>query len=131
MALALSLLSAPDGGDNSQRRTMLMGTGVLSGSYTTGGETINWGTVGNSSGGDAQINTLSPTAPLWVEFQLGIVIASSPLMYVIQYNYSTGKLQIFVSNAATDGLEELAAGAYPASLTGIAKLYFKAEWRAE
>lgn len=131
MALALTILPSPDGGDNSQRRTALYGTALLSGSYTAGGETINWLTLASTSGGDSQINTLTPTTPLWVEFQLGVPIAATPLNYIFQYNYSTGKLQIFQSGASGSGFGELAAGAYPAALTGIAKLYWKAEWRAE
>lgn len=128
MALALTLYNAPDGADNSQRRTSLNGTGKFTGSYVAGGVAINWLTVANSSGGDALLNSLS-TTPLWAEFQVGIP-GSTPLLYVLQYNYTTNKLQVYVSGTATFGLDEFAAGAYPADLTA-GTVYFKAEFRNE
>jgi len=128
MAIALTLFNAPDGGDNTQRRTVLAGTAVLSGTYTTGGETIVWPTLNAVNGTKVEINTLFPTAPIWVEFVLGI--PGSPATDILaDYNYSTSKLQLY---ANATGLE-LASG-FTYAGTGYASpavLYFKAEFRAE
>lgn len=129
MALALTLYPAPDGADNSQRRTSLNGTGKFTGSYVAGGVAINWLTVANSSGGDALLNSLS-TTPLWAEFQIGIP-GSTPLYYILNYNYSTNKLQVADTGAASgSGFAEFAAGAYSADLLALT-VYFKAEFRNE
>lgn len=129
MALALKVLNAPSGDDNSQKRTILQGTGKLTGSYAAGGEAINWETLVDVSGAAVLLNSLSST-PLWAEFQIGIP-GATPLWFLLQYNYTTGKLQIAVTGAAAgDGFEQLAAGAYPADLTA-AIIYWKAEFLSE
>lgn len=134
MALALTVALAPNGADNSQRRTIREGTAKLTGTYpaTAGGEAINWLTVMNAGGTDVLLNTLTPTAPLWVEFQVGITSGANPQSIpFLQYNYSTGKLQLYGMAAAAGEntlLEEVAESfSYPAGLTG-ATLYWKAEW---
>lgn len=128
MALALKVLNGPSGADNSQRRTILSGTGAVTGSYTAGGIAISWGTLNNVAGDAVLVNAITLT-PLWVEFQVGIP-GATPLMYILQYNYSTGKLQFYASGTATDGLDELGATTFPADLTA-ATLYWKAEFANE
>lgn len=133
MSLTMTLLSSPNGADNSQRRTSIYGTATLSGSYTAGGEAINWTTINNAAGsGDALIPTLPPPTPLWVEFQMGVPGVTGPAYApLLLYNYTTGKLEIYGMNAsAAEGnlLEELAAGSYGTNLTS-ATLYWKAEFQ--
>jgi hypothetical protein len=115
MALALTLLKAPNDKDNSQRRTILEGTGVLSGSYPAGGEPITWTQF--------LINSSNPTAPVWVEFYVGAF--SPPTAVPAVYDYATGTLRLFVSSTG----DEVATGAYSSVYTS-ATLYFKAEFQA-
>ncbi|MFP5230773.1 MAG: hypothetical protein ACLGXA_24415 [Acidobacteriota bacterium] len=120
MALALTVLNAPNGTDNSQKRTCVEGTGVLSGNYAAGGEAINWLALQDASGQKVLLNT-SNLSPLWVEFQIGVPDGA---VWPLVYNYSTGKLQSFVQSTG----DEQSAGAYAGSQTG-ATLYFKAEFQ--
>lgn len=130
MALTLTALNQPSTYDYSQRRQILQGTGVFSGSYVAGGEPVNWNGIKDVSGQNVLLNSLS-SSPLWVEAHSSNPASSSPLWYILQYNYATGKIQVIVSGAAAgDGFEELAAGAYPAALTG-AVIAWKAEFSAE
>lgn len=132
MALALKLIMGPKGGDNSQRRTIIQGTAVFSGSYVAGGEAINWLTQPtNFEGGTVLLNTLS-TAPLWVEFQQTSPATSTPVWYSLQYNYTSNKLQVFVTGTAAGGSAELTAGAYTTTLAAAGVTFqFKAEFLNE
>ena len=123
MAVTLTVMNGPSGVDNSQRRTILQGTAALTGSYTTGGETINWLTLKSVAGNNVLLNTLS-TSPLWVEFVLGIPNAT-PGIYFAVFNYTTKKLQIY-----TVAGTELAASAYAAPELN-STLFFKAEFANE
>lgn len=121
MALALTVLNAPNGQDNSQRRVIVEGTGVLTGDYATGGESINWLTLTDAAGNRVLINT-GTSEPLWAEFYIG---EPDGAVWPIAYNYSTGKLQSFVQSTG----DEIANGtAYSATQLG-ATLYFKAEFQ--
>lgn len=123
MALALTVMNAPNGHDNTQVRGAIEGTGVLSGSYTVGGEgAINWLTLKNVAGTAVTLNTLS-TLPIWVEIQVGVPATSPATLFTVRYNYTTNKFQVFDVNGA-----ELTAGAYAAAYIAPAKLYFKAEF---
>jgi hypothetical protein len=128
MAITLKVLNAPNGEDNSQRRTVLAGTATLTGSYTTGGEAINWATLTSAAGGNVLLNAVT-TTPLWAEFQIAIP-GATPLLYLVQYNYATNKLQFYDDGSAGLGFAQLGAGAYPADLTA-ATLRFKAEFANE
>lgn len=131
MALALKLIMGPKGGDNSQRRTIIQGTAVFSGSYVAGGEAINWLTIGAFEGGTALLNTLS-TTPLWVEFQQTSPATSTPVWYSLQYNYTTNKVQVFVTGTAAAGSAELTPAAYTTTLAAAGVTFqFKAEFLNE
>lgn len=131
MALALKLLKAPNGEDNTQRRTVIQGTAVFTGSYTAGGEAVNWLTITNFEGGTALINSLS-TAPVWVEFVQTAPATTSPLWYWLVYNYTTNKVQVIVTGTAAAGGAELAATTYPAQMTGAGVAFqFLAEFPNE
>ncbi len=132
MALALKLLGAPKGDNNTQRRTHIQGTATFSGSYVAGGEAINWLTITSFEGGTALLNTLS-TAPVWVEFIQTSPANTSPLWYQLVYNFTTNKLQVVTTGAAAGaGSAELAAGAYPAQMTGAGVSFqFQAEFPNE
>lgn len=125
MAIALTALNSPNTEDNTQRRVSIEGMAVLSGSYTTGGETVNFLTLSSASGGKVLVDTLQ-TAPIWVEFQMDTP-AATPLLIIAVYNYTTNKLQFYVSSTGA----ELAAGAYAAGYIGTAKLRFKVEFPRE
>lgn len=134
MALALTVLNAPSGTDNSQTRTKLYGTAAFSGSYTAGGESVAWGSLNDVSGQVTLVNTLGTPAPVWVEFQLSQPASGSPAYtFRVEYNYTTGKFQVYGSPATSaegTGFEELAAGSYPANVSG-AKWRWAAEFVAE
>jgi hypothetical protein len=121
MALDLTVLSAPSGQDNTQRRVAIEGTGVLTGDYASGGESINWLTLQDASGNSVLINT-GATEPLWAEFWIGVPDGA---VWPLIYNYSTGKLQSFVQSTG----DEIANGtAYSSAQLG-ATLRFKAEFQ--
>lgn len=125
MAIALTVLNAPNGDDNTQRRQVIYGTATVSGSYTTGGETINWLTLSSTSGGKVLIETLQ-TAPAFVEFQMGQPGTGTPTNLFPTYNYTTGKVQFWIA-AGT----EFPAGAYTANVYTNAIFRFKAEFPRE
>lgn len=120
MALELTVLAAPNGTDNSQKRLILEGTGVLSGDYVAGGEAITWTGLKDAAGFNVLLNTKNPPVPLWVEFQVGVPDGD---IWPLGFNYSTGKLQSFVQASGA----EQSAGAYGSNQTG-AVLQFKAEF---
>jgi hypothetical protein len=123
MALALTVLNAPNGTDNSQKRLILEGTGVLSGDYAEGGEAITWTGLQDAAGFNVLLNTKNPPVPLWVEFQVG---EPDGAVWPLVFNYSTGNLQSFVQSTG----DEQSAGAYSGAQTG-AVLYFKAEFQKD
>lgn len=125
MALALTALNEPNGLDNTNRRQILEGTGVLSGSYALGGETTNWLTLTDVSGQKVLLDTLQ-SAPIWVEFIMDTP-AATPLLLQPVYNFTTNKLQFYTSSTGA----ELAAGTYPTGYIGTAKLRFKVEFGRE
>lgn len=106
-----------DNRDNSQRRTIVQFTGVVTGDYTEGGETVNWATSAGS------IPSSEPNNPVWVEVYEAIPSADGPIFIPALYNYATNKIQFYVSATG----DELAAGAYSASFTG-ATFAIKAEF---
>lgn len=132
MALTLKAFNAPNGADNSQRRTKVLGTGTLTGTYpaTAGGEPINWQALQTAAGENVLVPSNTQN-PIWAEFQIVPPAGAPASTVILQYNYGTSKLQIIaMGTAATENtlFEELAEGfIYPAALTG-ATIYFAAEW---
>jgi len=121
MPLALTVNNEPNGQDNSQRRGIIEGTGVLTGDYATGGEAIDWLTLQDASGQNVLLNTSNPS-PLWVEFYIG---EPDGAVWPLAYNYSTGKLQSFVQSTGDEIANDTA---YSSAQLG-AVLYFKAEFQ--
>jgi hypothetical protein len=123
--LTLAALNAPNGTDNSNKRTIVEVTGTLSGDYPADGEPIKWVGLSQASGGSVLINSSNPTEPLWVEAQMAEVSAVDPTLILAYYDYTLSTLRLFVSSTGA----ELAAGAYTPGLTG-AVLRIKAEFQA-
>lgn len=89
------------------KRLHVVGTIALSGSYAAGGEVLNWGAV-------PQVK--STRDPIWAQFE-------GKAGFVYQYDKPNDKLMVSGQEptSATAGviaLSELAAGAYPAGITG-------------
>jgi hypothetical protein len=124
MALTLTAFNEPKGTDNTQKRLILEGTGVLTGSYTAGGETVNWNTIKDASGQAVLLNSLSAT-PTWAELDM-TAPNTGGILIPVTYNPATNKFQIWVTTTGN----ELAAGAYGANYTG-ASFHFSAEFVAE
>jgi hypothetical protein len=108
MALAITITDVDAGGHN----LCVHGTLAASGSYSTGGDTLDFTTVAG------QISASQAPVQVWVGGSTGDVYAfiraASPTL-------ANGKVII---NAASD--TELGAGAYPARITGDTQLQFKA-----
>lgn len=128
MANTMKVLNGSTGGDNSQRRTIVQGTMTLSGSYATGGETISWTGLVSADYANVLIPT-TDSAPVWTEFYIGIP-GTTAVLWLLAYNYSTGKLQIYgqAESGTTNGFAEYTAGTYNADLTS-ATIYWKAEFQ--
>jgi len=85
----------------------------FSGNYTAGGETGLLGEI------EAILRQLGVNAIDYVD------VSGNTEGYVLNWNYSNGKLQIYQTGAALKGkLEELPAGALPAGVTGAAVRLF-------
>jgi len=108
MALAINIVDIDLGGDN----LYLIGTLTPSGSYSTGGDTLDFTTVASQLG--------ASQAPLqvWVGGTTGdsysFVRAGSPTL-------ANGKVKI---NTASN--TELSSGAYPARITGDTNIQIEA-----
>jgi|SRR5579884_675926 hypothetical protein len=118
MANTLTVNNEPYGLDQTQKRIYVHGIIAFSGSYTTGGETLNWTGMKYADGENVLLDT-ADTQPEIAYFQsVGSTSGGSSSGYLYQWNKKTGKLQIFVSGATGSPHSELAAGAYPAGVTG-------------
>jgi len=108
MALAINIIDI-DSGEND---LYIFGTLAASGSYTSGGDTLDFTTVAN------QIGASQAPLQVWVGGSTGdnygFVRAASPTL-------ANGKLKI---NTASN--TELAAGAYPGRITGDANIQIEA-----
>jgi hypothetical protein len=108
MALAITIIDI-DSGEND---LYVFGTLTASGSYTSGGDTLDFTTVAN------QIGASQAPLQVWVGGSTGdsygFVRAASPTL-------ANGKLKINTTSNA-----ELAAGAYPARITGDANIQIEA-----
>lgn len=108
MALAINITNI-DSGDND---LYIFGTLSASGSYASGGDTLDFTTVAN------QIGASQAPVQVWVGGttgdNYGFVRAAAPTL-------ANGKIKI---NTASN--TELAAGAYPARITGDTNLQIEA-----
>jgi hypothetical protein len=88
------------------KREFVVATVVLSGSYVSGGDTLNLSTI----------STNSSLLPLQADITSQASTAAQALnayLYVPGTNQTNCKIRCFIGSAA-----ELAAGAYPAAATG-------------
>lgn len=109
MAVALSILDI----DNSGKTTYVTALATLSGSYTTGGDTVDLTTiVGKSYLGRIFIAAKSPL------YGWGVCSTGASLAIIPGTTLANGKLKI---NTASN--TELSAGAYAAQFTGDANIY--------
>ncbi len=114
MALSFTLTDFWD----DSRRLHVIGSIAASGSYSTGGDTLDLST--------AALQSLSPPIGGAVEVEGD---AGFDYRWVSGTTLANGKVKIFQTGAALSGpLAELAAGAYPAAITGDA-IAFKAVFK--
>ena len=108
MALAITITSIDGAADH----IYVLGTLAASGSYTTGGDTLDFTAVAS------QIGASQAPLQVWVGGitgdSYGFVRAGSPTL-------ANGKVKI---NTASN--TELSSGAYPARITGDANIQFEA-----
>jgi len=108
MALSITITDIDAGADN----ICVFGTLAASGSYSTGGDTLDFTTVGS------QIAASQAPVQVWIGGTTGdaygFVRAASPTL-------ANGKVKI---NTASN--TELAASSYPARITGDANIQFEA-----
>jgi len=108
MALAMTITDIDAASDN----IYVFGTLAASGSYSTGGDTLDFTTVGS------QIAASQAPVQVWVGGTTGdtygFVLASSPTL-------ANGKVKI---NTASN--TELGASSYPSRITGDANIQFEA-----
>lgn len=111
MALAITITSVDAAADN----IYIFGTLSASGSYTTGGDTLDFTTVSN------QIDASQAPLQVWVAGNTGdnyaFIRNSSPTL-------ANGAVKINTASAT-----ELAAGAYPARITADTGIQFEAVFR--
>jgi|SRR5579884_1218708 hypothetical protein len=95
MANTLTVNNEPYGLDQTQKRIYVHGIISLTGSYTTGGETLNWQAM-KYADGEAVLLDTSDTQPEVAYFQsVGSTSGGSSSGWLYQWNKKTGKLQIF------------------------------------
>jgi len=108
MALAITITDVDAGGHN----LCVFGTLAASGSYSTGGDTLDFSTVAG------QISSSQAPLQVWIGGSTGdacaFIRAASPTL-------ANGKVKI---NTASN--TELASGAYPARITGDTNIQFQA-----
>ena len=108
MALAINITDIDSGGDN----LYVLGTLTPSGSYSTGGDTLDFTTVAS------QIGASQAPLQVWVGGTTGdsyaFVRAASPTL-------ANGKVKV---NTASN--TELASGAYPSRITGDTNIQIEA-----
>ena len=109
MALAITVTDVDAGGEN---LVSVLGTLTPSGSYATGGDSLDFTSV------SAQFGASQAPLQVWIGGSTGdayaFVRAASPTL-------SNGKMKI---NTASN--TELASGAYPARITGDTNIQFEA-----
>ena len=116
MAIAVSIDSTYAQNDTTQSTQIVRGTLKFSGNYATHGDTLSFANV---------YGIQSRSVPLRVFVYEAPAAGTSPSGYVYIFCPGTtnanGKLTVFTTGTASgDALNELAAGAYPAGITGAA-----------
>ncbi|MDR5728804.1 MAG: hypothetical protein RB191_15385, partial [Terriglobia bacterium] len=81
VTVVASVLNAPSGQDNSQKRTFIQGTFTLSGTYVAGGFVFPWLTLATAAGENVLIPT-TETNPIWVEVQQSLPATGGPPDYL-------------------------------------------------
>jgi hypothetical protein len=104
MALSFSLVDTWDDG----KRVHVTGTLAASGSYTTGGDTIDL----------SQFPVIASAQPpiqgtAWMDG-----LAGYDYVFMPGATMNSGKVKIFQQGSGAGAFPELAAGAYPAAITG-------------
>ena len=104
MALAFTLVDTWDDG----KRIHVSGTAAASGNYSTGGDTLDL----------SQFPVVAATQPpvqgtAWMDGLAGYDYVFAPGSAM-----NNGKVKIFQQGASAGAFPELAAGAYPAAITG-------------
>ena len=104
MALAFTLVDTWDDG----KRIHVSGTATASGNYSTGGDTLDL----------SQFPVVAATQPpvqgtAWMDGLAGYDYVFAPGSAM-----NNGKVKIFQQGASAGAFPELAAGAYPAAITG-------------
>ena len=105
MALAFTLVDTWDDG----RRIHVAGTVSASGNYSTGGDTLDLSVV------ETAIQTTQPPvqSTAWMDGLAGYDYVFAPGAAI-----NSNKVKIFQQGSAAGAFPELAAGAYPAAITG-------------
>jgi hypothetical protein len=102
--------------DYTAKNEIVYGTLTFSGSYATGGDTLNF---------DA-ISKASRQSPIFVEIHETGVPSGYSYSYVASSDEGTGKVAVLETGAAVSTPQtQIAAAAYPAAITG-ATVIFKA-----
>ena len=106
MPFAISITSVDAAADN----VYVFGSLTVSGSYTTGGDTLDFTTVGS------QVPASQPPLQLWAGGSTG-----DSYSWIKGATLNSQKIKINTASAT-----ELAAGAYPARVTGDTSVQFEA-----
>ena len=109
MALAITITHY----DTSNRSIYIFGTLAASGSYATGGDTLDFTTVG------AQVDASQPPVSFWAGGTTG-----DSYSWIVGSALNNGKVKISTTSAT-----ELAAGTYPARISGDTGIQFEATFR--
>lgn len=104
MALTFSLVDTWDDG----KRVHVTGTVAASGSYTTGGDTVDLSQFPLIASTQAPIQGTA-----WMDGLAGYDYVFAPGAAM-----NSGKVKMFQQGASAGAFPELAAGAYPAAITG-------------
>lgn len=106
MALAFTLVKKWDDG----QALHVAGTIAASGSYATGGDTLDLSVLGPLGLASSQ-PPIQGTA--WIDGQSGY-----DFVFIPGAAQNNGKVKVFTNGAAVGAFPELAAGAYPGAITG-------------
>lgn len=112
MAVSATIYEYPNGIDNTQRRLIVHGTLVFSGTPASGGDTIAWAGIRSANDDMVTLDTAQPD-PEIVYIQS---IANSG--YVYGWNKATNQVEVFVQGAAAGDALAPITSAYPSGVTG-------------
>jgi len=107
MAIAIAVQTVDSSGDS----TWVTGTLTFSGSYTTGGDTLDWTTANEQISATGQVLAVAaPPRQVTIDSQNGNAGSYVPVQGSALNNW---KVKCFVGSGT-----EVGAGAYPSSVTG-------------